>query len=227
MLEVVKDTVTVTSIPGGILQYAVTANFHLVDAFWCDFPAGNPAATDDDLFGSCICLIGKQVIQFCPREGSQIYAITLPFPVSKVLPSPLGLIMEKERTPKSASSCVMFPHLFSLSHPYNELLPIVCRNKDDERSCHYALDPLELEAVNTLEECGMLLCYSRRSRAHSLHVMREVTKEEWKCAAAKTESLITRSTKGTPAELSGEQSIVCSSLFTTPRSRPRIGGLQL
>ncbi|VDM44214.1 unnamed protein product [Toxocara canis] len=103
MLEVVKDTVTVTSIPGGILQYAVTANFRLVDAFWCDFPAGNPAATDDDLFGSCICLIGKQVIQFCPREGSQIYAITLPFPVSKVLPSPLGLIMEKERTPKSAS----------------------------------------------------------------------------------------------------------------------------
>ncbi|VDK41945.1 unnamed protein product [Anisakis simplex] len=195
-----------------------------VEAFWCDFPIGNPAAMNDDHYGNCICVIGKQNIQFCPREGSQVYAVTLPFPISKVLPSPFGLILKKDCVVMKSSTDVTFPHLFSLSHPYNEILPIVCQNKDDKQSCHYALDPLELTAVCVLEGSSLLLCYNQRHHSHSLHLMRSVTKEEWKCAAAKVETIVSASFKGTPFELSSAgPSPACSSYIPTPRNRPRVG----
>uniref|UniRef100_A0A915BVM4 Anaphase-promoting complex subunit 1 n=1 Tax=Parascaris univalens TaxID=6257 RepID=A0A915BVM4_PARUN len=220
MLEIADDdTVTVTSLPGGVLLYRVTADFRLLDAFWCDFPT---TATGGDFFDNCICLIGSQVIQFCPRNGCQIYAVTLPFSVSKVLQSPYGLILEKDHPPRSKRFDTLFPHLFSLSHPYNEVLPVVCRSKDDQKSCHYVSDALELEALNTLKGSRLLLCYSSRSCAHSLYFMRTVTKEEWKYAASKAESLVSRSTRGTPAEASVGQSPLCPSFLVTPRNRPRI-----
>uniref|UniRef100_A0A0M3HVF9 Anaphase-promoting complex subunit 1 n=1 Tax=Ascaris lumbricoides TaxID=6252 RepID=A0A0M3HVF9_ASCLU len=208
MLEIADDdTVTVTSIPGGVLLYRVTADFHLLDAFWCDFPTSNSTATNGDSFGNCICLIGNQV--------------------SKVLQSPFGLILEKDHPPRSKRSDTLFPHLFSLSHPYNEVLPVVCRSKDDQKSCHYVSDALELEALNTLKGSRLLLCYSSRSRAHSLHFMRTVTKEEWKYAASKAESLVSRSTRGTPAEASVGQSPLCPSFLVTPRNRPRIDDVNI
>ncbi|VDK66876.1 unnamed protein product [Onchocerca ochengi] len=191
-LVILDDSVTVQEFPSGIVRRRITADFTLLDAFWCEFPS---TSTDNDpLHG--VCLIGHKNLIFASDTDWISYTVTLPFTVKRVFQSSLGLILQ--RTAPLTSLISNFPHLFSLSHPYCEILPVISKNKDADNSSHYVWDSTEVALLEALNDCQLLLTYSTTARVHSLYWIRKATKTEWKCAASKAESIVSCNTTLTP-----------------------------
>ncbi|KAK6103385.1 Anaphase-promoting complex subunit 1 family protein [Brugia pahangi] len=199
-LVILDDSVTIQEYPSGVIRRRLTADFALLDAFWCEFP--NTSADVDPLHG--VCLIGHKNLIFASDTDWISYTITLPFTVKRVFRSALGLILQ--RTAPLPSSIANFPHLFSLSHPYCEILPIISKNKDSEGSSHYVWDSTEVALLEALNDCQLLLTYSTTARVHSLYWIRKATKAEWKCAASKAESVVSCNTTLTPVGRSSQLS---------------------
>ncbi|VDP16901.1 unnamed protein product [Onchocerca flexuosa] len=191
-LVILDDSVTVQEYPSGIVRRRITADFTLLDAFWCEFPS---TSTDNGpLHG--VCLIGHKNLIFASDTDWISYTVTLPFTVKRVFRSSLGLILQ--RTAPLTSLISNFPHLFSLSHPYCEILPVISKNKDADNSSHYVWDSTEVALLEALNDCQLLLTYSTTARVHSLYWIRKATKTEWKCAASKAESIVSCNTTLTP-----------------------------
>ncbi|VDN44342.1 unnamed protein product, partial [Gongylonema pulchrum] len=112
----------------------------------------------------------------------------------------------------------VFPHLFSLSHPYCEVLPVVCKNKDAENSSHYLWECAELMVLETFADCQCLLAYSSSHGLHSLYAVRKATKAEWKCAASNAENIVSCNTTMTPI---GRSSRLSTPQTATLRERHR------
>uniref|UniRef100_A0A158Q8W3 Anaphase-promoting complex subunit 1 n=1 Tax=Elaeophora elaphi TaxID=1147741 RepID=A0A158Q8W3_9BILA len=261
-LVILDDSVTVQEYPSGVVRRRLTADFTLLDAFWCEFP--NTSVDNAPLHG--VCLIGHKNLIFASDTDWVSYTITLPFTVKRVFRSALGLILQRTAPSPTlqgfqnnltikiicANVCLFcgisqiplivyfvgfrianFPHLFSLSHPYCEILPVISKSKDAENSSHYVWDSTEVALVEALNDCQLLLTYSTTARVHSLYWIRKATKVEWKCAAAKAESVVSCNTTLTPAgnQLStpqmGSQSRHCfgkndsfvDESWTTPQTR--------
>ncbi|VDK70093.1 unnamed protein product [Litomosoides sigmodontis] len=192
-LLILDDSVTIQEYPSGVVRRRLTADFTLLDAFWCEFP--NTSADNGPMHG--VCLIGHKNLIFASDTDWISYTITLPFIVKRVFRSALGLILQ--RTAPVPSLIANFPHLFSLSHPYCEILPVISKSKDAESSSHYVWDNTEVALLEALNDCQLLLTYSATARVHSLYWIRRATKGEWKCAATKAESVVSCNTTLTPA----------------------------
>ncbi|VBB30275.1 unnamed protein product [Acanthocheilonema viteae] len=199
-LLILDDSITIQEYPSGVIRRRLTADFTLLDAFWCEFP--NTSADNGPLHG--VCLIGHKNLIFASDTDWISYKVTLPFIVKRVFRSALGLILQ--RTSPLPSLITNFPHLFSLSHPYCEILPVISKNKDTESSSHYIWDSTEVALLEALNDCQLLLTYSTTARVHSLYWIRRATKAEWKCAATKAESIVSCNTTLTPAGRSSQLS---------------------
>ncbi|MCP9261396.1 Anaphase-promoting complex subunit 1 [Dirofilaria immitis] len=210
-LVILDDSVTIQEYPSGVVRRRLTADFTLLDAFWCEFP--NTSANSGPLHG--ICLIGHKNLIFASDNDWISYTITLPFTVKRVFRSALGLILQ--RTAPLPSSIANFPHLFSLSHPYCEILPVISKSKDTDSSSHYVWDSTEVALLETLNDCQLLLTYSTTARVHSLYWVRRATKAEWKCAASKAESVVSCNTTFTPVGRTSQLST--PQMSSQPRNR--------
>ncbi|VDN06077.1 unnamed protein product [Thelazia callipaeda] len=183
-LVIQEDSVTIEEYPSGVVRRRLTADFPLLDAFWCEFPK----TSDDDRPLHGVCLIGHKKLIFAPSNDWILYTITLPFTVKRVLRAAIGLVLQ--RAPPLLSLTPNFPHLFSLSHPYCELLPIICKNKDGDDSPHYLWDNAEILLLEAFNGYPLLLTYSALTQLHSLYWIRKALIPEWKCAASKAESFV-------------------------------------
>ncbi|VDD91006.1 unnamed protein product [Enterobius vermicularis] len=168
---------------------------------------------------SCVCIVGEENLQLCPDVDGHIYSVSLPFKVNKVLPCEFGLFLQRLPVPSSLKNPTVFPYLFSLSHPYDEILPIVYKSKELEGSCHYIWDSEEVSVIEVLPESNLVLCYSQSSKTHSLCSFRKVTKSEWKYAARNAESLVSFASALTPTARSFLTTTPQMSAQSVPRVR--------
>uniref|UniRef100_A0A1I8B937 Anaphase-promoting complex subunit 1 n=1 Tax=Meloidogyne hapla TaxID=6305 RepID=A0A1I8B937_MELHA len=169
--------------------------FDILNAFFVTF---TPKTPEDYL-----CLIGNDQIDFYSQDanGGICCPIALPF---KVLfdyevfinfypqiccahPCSFGIILERSSFPGEYGNPPGAAQLFSLTHPYNEIMPILCKFKGDS-GCHYTFRGKRMAVVSkdiAANWCSsffgpidLLMCYDFDERRNNLFLIRKCTKEE-------------------------------------------------
>uniref|UniRef100_A0A183C3D7 Anaphase-promoting complex subunit 1 n=1 Tax=Globodera pallida TaxID=36090 RepID=A0A183C3D7_GLOPA len=83
-----------------------------------------------------LCLIGSTQIDFYALADGMYCSLALPFKICQANSVSFGLLLERNSLPGEFGSSPCAAQLFSLTHPYNEIFPILCKFKDDSH-CHY------------------------------------------------------------------------------------------
>ncbi|VDN85748.1 unnamed protein product [Brugia pahangi] len=202
-LVILDDSVTIQEYPSGVIRRRLTADFALLDAFWCEFP--NTSADVDPLHG--VCLIGHKNLIFASDTDWISYTITLPFTVKRVFRSALGLILQRTAPlPSSGETVIKEVLVLTTIENTSIIYNISVYISDSEGSSHYVWDSTEVALLEALNDCQLLLTYSTTARVHSLYWIRKATKAEWKCAASKAESVVSCNTTLTPVGRSSQLS---------------------
>ncbi|VDP10241.1 unnamed protein product [Soboliphyme baturini] len=162
-----------------IIQRTFSTDFDIKDVLWCDFsPAiGSP------MWNNCFVLLGSNVMDVYLNNG-EMFGLTLPFNVQRCFTASFGLIFE--RVPmKTKSEMQTVPTIFSLSHPMNELLPVVYRTSENKSAAHYLAKYLTADFISVVfsSSDSFILTYNRKTGLHGVWYSRKASNEEASAAA--------------------------------------------
>lgn len=156
-----------------------TTEFDIINALFVTF---TPKTPEDYL-----CLIGTNQIDFYAISDQMYCPLTLPFKISQAHPCNFGLILERCSLPGEFGNPPGAAQLFSLTHPYNEILPILCQFKGDSQ-CHYTFRDRRIGIVpkgitanwnaNYSGQNDFVMCYDYDERINHIFIIRKCTKDE-------------------------------------------------
>ncbi|GMR35218.1 hypothetical protein PMAYCL1PPCAC_05413, partial [Pristionchus mayeri] len=151
--------------------------FDIRKAFWHRFPCagtaglGNGEAGDDRL--ECLCLVGDEAIDMYATLDDHYYSCNVPFKITGVHQSSHGLLLERAQRDKKLFTPppdFFMPRLFSLSHPYDEALPVLCSQKGLWRLVYCWEGDCEVEVVGT--SADLVLVFDPVASTHRLYAIR-------------------------------------------------------
>lgn len=123
-----------------------------------------------------ICLIDSDTLRVY-SPGGEDYRTSFPFPVSNVLQTKYGLLLEK-----NASSAVIdntqsvdMPCIHSLSHPLNDVSPVLIKHLNGHVS--FVTDA-NMKIAFTVIENDLVMLYDGKLGRHILCKLRKATQEE-------------------------------------------------
>nr|CAD2173378.1 unnamed protein product [Meloidogyne enterolobii] len=166
---------------GNEIENRYKTEFNILNAFFVTF---TPKTPEDYL-----CLIGNDQIDFYSQDANcrTCCPIALPFKICRAHSCSFGIILERSSFPGEHGNLPGAAQLFSLTHPYNEIMPILCKFKGDS-DCHYtfrgkrmAVIPKEIAAnwcSSFFGPVDLLMCYDIDERRNNLFLIRKCTKEE-------------------------------------------------
>uniref|UniRef100_A0A914H9E7 Anaphase-promoting complex subunit 1 n=1 Tax=Globodera rostochiensis TaxID=31243 RepID=A0A914H9E7_GLORO len=156
-----------------------STDFDLINALFVTFSSKTPE--------DYLCLIGSTQIDFYALADGMYCSLALPFKICQANSVSFGLLLERNSLPGEFGSSPCAAQLFSLTHPYNEIFPILCKFKDDSH-CHYTFRgrkmkvvPKDVGANWTSSFFGpndLLMCYDFDERTNHIFMIRKCTKDE-------------------------------------------------
>ncbi|GMT13678.1 hypothetical protein PFISCL1PPCAC_4975 [Pristionchus fissidentatus] len=166
----------VTLEPDGTAIKSYKTEFDIKQAFWHRFPSSaslglNNGDSGDEL--DCLCLVGEEAIDMYATTDDHYYTCTVPFKITGVHQSSHGLLLERAQRDKKLFTPppdYFMPRLFSLSHPYDEALPMLCSQKGQSRLVYCWEGDAEVEVVGT--SADLVLVFDPVASAHRLYAMR-------------------------------------------------------
>lgn len=130
-------------------------------------------STDDDFTG--ICLIDNLSLKVYCNQGEN-YMTSLEFPVSNVWSTKFGILLEKDASSTIIESqSILMPRLFSLSHPLDEMCPVLI--KPINGIINY-LTEADFKVVFTTLENNFVLLYDSKTGRHFICKLRNATDDE-------------------------------------------------
>lgn len=129
--------------------------------------------TDEDFTG--ICLIDNLSLKVYCNQGEN-YMTSLEFPVSNVWSTKFGILLEKDASSTIIESqSILMPRLFSLSHPLDEMCPVLI--KPINGTVGY-LTEADFKVVFTTLENNFVLLYDNKTGRHFICKLRNATDDE-------------------------------------------------
>ncbi|KAF8362983.1 apc-17, partial [Pristionchus pacificus] len=171
--------VYVTLEPEGMAIKSYRTEFDIKQAFWHTFPASATAGLSNGDAGDtleCVCLVGEDTIDMYATIDDHHYTCSVPFKITGVHQSSQGLLLERAQRDKKLFTPppdFFMPRLFSLSHPYDEALPVLCSQRGQSRLVYCWEGDTEVEVVGT--DRDLVLVFDPTAKTHRLYAIR--TKE--------------------------------------------------
>lgn len=126
-----------------------------------------------DNFG--ICLIDSETLRVYSPCGTD-FRTSFPFPVSNVFQSKFGLLLEKNASSAVVSTqSIEMPCFYSLSHPLNDVCPILLRTLNGHVSF---ITDASMKIAFTVFENDLVMLYDGKIGKHVLCKLRRATQEE-------------------------------------------------
>lgn len=131
------------------------------------------ADTDGEI--TSICLIDSNALRVYCSNGED-FLTNLAFPVSRVWPTRFGILLEKEASNTIIQShSISMPRIFSLSHPLDEICPVL--NRSNIGVISYLIEA-EYSVVFTADNTNLVLLYDNKLGKHFVSRLRKATEEE-------------------------------------------------
>lgn len=122
-----------------------------------------------------ICLIDATTIRVYAPTGED-FRTSLEFPVSNVWQTKLGLLLERDESKEIVDrEIISMPRLFSISHSFNELCPVLL--KSNNGAVHF-LTESDYRVVFANAQNDIVMLYDNRVNRHFLARIRPATSEE-------------------------------------------------
>lgn len=135
---------------------------------------GNEIEVNDEDFTG-ICLIDNLSLKVYCNQGEN-YLTSLEFPVSNVWSTKFGILLEKDASSTIIESqSILMPRLFSLSHPLDEMCPVLI--KPINGIIGY-LTEADFKVVFTTLENNFVLLYDNKTGRHFICKLRNATDDE-------------------------------------------------
>lgn len=184
----------VTSEPRNMPTTCFTAQSHIRFAFFCSssfFKSPNPDKREESLRKTIldldsktreetikygICLIDSETLRVYSPCGED-YRTSFPFPVSNVMQTKYGLLMEKNASTASVDDMhsIAMPRLYSLSHPLNDICPTLFRGLNGHTSF---ITEQRITVAFTIMECNLVMVHDGKIGKHVLCKLRKATQDE-------------------------------------------------
>uniref|UniRef100_A0A915D2V7 Anaphase-promoting complex subunit 1 n=1 Tax=Ditylenchus dipsaci TaxID=166011 RepID=A0A915D2V7_9BILA len=113
----------------GIVLRRYSLEFEIINALYVTFTPNTPE--------DYLCLVGESRINFYALADDQLCSLALPFKICSAHQCSFGLLLERDCFSELRVNLLESAQLFSLTHPYNEMFPVLCKFQEDEH-CHYA-----------------------------------------------------------------------------------------
>ncbi|GMS83244.1 hypothetical protein PENTCL1PPCAC_5419, partial [Pristionchus entomophagus] len=168
--------VCITLEPDGRAIKSYRTEFDIKQAFWHRFPTPTTAGISNGEAGldlECICLVGDEAIDMYATVDDHYYTCNVPFKITGVHQSSHGLLLERAQRDKKLFTPppdYFMPRLFSLSHPYDEALPVLCSQKGQSRLVYCWEGDSEVEVVGSSSD--LVLVFDPVSSLHRLYAIR-------------------------------------------------------
>lgn len=169
------------------LQTCYSCDTNIKHAIWCKFYLENKEEMVKNKSSEgveCICLVDSYNLKVFTEYGEN-YVSSLPFKVSGLWSTKYGILLEKSALPPfsygvtmdmknvSISEDTNTPVVFSLSHPLDEVCPVLMKHA----GLTYMWD-LNQQIVFINAEPSIGLIYDTKSGLHSIYKIRKSTTEE-------------------------------------------------
>ncbi|KAL9886530.1 anaphase promoting complex subunit 1 [Glossina fuscipes fuscipes] len=158
-------------------------------AFFCNDSFINIVADDADCkISTSICLIDQNSLRVYCSNGED-YIASLEFPVSNVWPTRFGILLEKVASNTTIQNhTISMPRLFSMTHPLNEICPVL--NKSAAGIISYLIEP-DYRIIFSDENSDLLLLYDVKIRKHFLSQLRKAADDEIQYIGSQNETTFT------------------------------------
>uniref|UniRef100_T1KZQ7 Anaphase-promoting complex subunit 1 N-terminal domain-containing protein n=1 Tax=Tetranychus urticae TaxID=32264 RepID=T1KZQ7_TETUR len=174
------DNVVVHSVSDGEsgcrLLRSFTLKSKVQQATWCCFYDETKDTTIE-----CICAIDDKNLEIFSEEGDN-YPITLPFQVSKLIPTKFGLLLERvpqSNETNSNSPYPSYPILYFLGHPFKDIGPVILKPvPTNNNSLTYLTMSNRLELVFFDKKTNLCLFYHKTEGTHSVWRLRKALESE-------------------------------------------------
>lgn len=130
---------------------------------------------DDDIkFG--ICLIDSETLRVYSPCGED-YRTSFPFPVANIMQTRFGILLEKNASSATVDDIhsMAMPRLYSLSHPLNDVCPILMKSLNGHTS--FVTDARVTVAFSIIEN-NLVMIHDAKIGKHILCKLRKATQDE-------------------------------------------------
>nr|XP_022911717.1 anaphase-promoting complex subunit 1 [Onthophagus taurus] len=171
-----------------------SSTFPIKQALWCNFYCEKPILNienqeicNDDLLNDPIpgvIILDTHYLRTYIKE-SEDFTVALMFQVKKVWTTKFGVLLERDTTTidKNNKTCVAkSPVMYSLSHPLDELSPVVLKHHNTQIANDEAF-----KVVFTSESPSICMIYDANLGVHNVYKIRRLFLNEWVDDLNKTE----------------------------------------
>ncbi|XP_037936242.1 anaphase-promoting complex subunit 1 [Teleopsis dalmanni] len=145
----------------------------------------NNAENDNEDDISAVCLIDSNSLRVYCSNGED-FLNNLEFPVSNVWPTRFGILLEKVASKTVVQNMtIAMPRLFSLSHPLDEICPVL--NKTSTNIISYLIES-DYIIIFSSEISDLLLLYDNKIGKHFVSRLRRATEEEINAVGGQNET---------------------------------------
>lgn len=123
-----------------------------------------------------ICLIDSDTLRVYSSCGED-YRTSFPFPISNIMQTKYGLLLEKNASSASVDDVhsMAMPRLYSLSHPLNDICPILMKTLNGHTS--FVTDARVTVAFSMIEN-NLVMIHDAKIGKHILCKLRKATQDE-------------------------------------------------
>ncbi|XP_055843307.1 anaphase-promoting complex subunit 1 [Episyrphus balteatus] len=146
-------------------------------AFFCNqsFLHGTMKKECDKTKLTSICLIDASCLRVYCSNGED-FTSNLEFPVSNVWVTKYGILLEKEAINTIVQNlAISMPRIFSLSHPLDEICPVLIKLSNGVVSY---LTEADYSVIFTTESSDLVLLYDNKMGKHFVSKLRKATEDE-------------------------------------------------
>lgn len=131
---------------------------------------------DDDKNLNGICLVDSTSLRVYCNTGED-FITNLDFPISNIWPTRFGILFEKRplSLPINDTQTISMPRLFSLSHPLEDVRPVLI--KTFTGIVHY-LNETDFKVIFANDVNDLVLLYDNKLGKHIISKLREATQDE-------------------------------------------------
>lgn len=143
------------------------------------FAATEPSTlVDNNTQETCVCLIDTTSLNVYCADGEN-YTATLDFPVSNVWCTNFGLVFEKDALTTTIGEAhhICFPRVFSMSHPLEEIRPVLMKPLLGAGPINYFTEA-EYKIIFTETRSDLVLLHDNKQGRHFICVLRRATDTE-------------------------------------------------
>jgi anaphase-promoting complex subunit 1 len=151
---------------------------HVKDAVWCIFFEENGKGKE------YIVVNIESSLEAFSKNGDH-FTVSLPFQVSKMIPSNMGLLMERMLSPNKKND--QLPVMFGLSHPLQSITPVLMKwplisktsiNTFIPNTLSYLTAENNFQLVASIKEYNICILFNKNEGTHSVWLLRQVFDDE-------------------------------------------------